>query len=360
MAKQNLNSVLAALVLLGLRLISAQESKTDGLLYPRESETREILSLDGMWNFVKSNPFNVTEGLLEEWFASDLRESVNVTKMPVPSSFNDLDIDDLTRDHTGTVWYDRTFFVTSSWENLRVWLRFGSVHYEANVWVNGEHVVQHTFGHLPFEVEVTDHLYYGKENRITVLCDNTLTLTTIPQGQISQPTGDNGVVSIQQYNFDFFNYAGIHRPVQLYTTPATYIKELNIDSFIDDDGHGHVNFEIVTNDNGMTNSAVVNIYDKETTLVTSQSVDGEMRGVAIINDVKKWWPYLMNSDPGYMYTMEVKLSTQSQDEIDVYRMKFGVRNIRWTSTEFLVNEKPVYFRGLGLHEDADVRKTFCR
>lgn len=27
-------------------------------------------------------------------------------------------------------------------------------------------------------------------------------------------------------NFDFFNYAGIHRPVKIYTTPQSYIKDI--------------------------------------------------------------------------------------------------------------------------------------
>jgi beta-glucuronidase len=30
------------------------------------------------------------------------------------------------------------------------------------------------------------------------------------------------------YNFDFFNYAGIHRPVYLYTTPVTFIDDLTV------------------------------------------------------------------------------------------------------------------------------------
>jgi len=30
------------------------------------------------------------------------------------------------------------------------------------------------------------------------------------------------------YNFDFFNYAGIHRPVYLYTTPETYIDDIDV------------------------------------------------------------------------------------------------------------------------------------
>lgn len=54
--------------------------------------------------------------------------------MPVPSSYNDISEDNNLRDHVGTVWYDRKFFVSASWaQNKRVWIRFGSVHYEAYV-----------------------------------------------------------------------------------------------------------------------------------------------------------------------------------------------------------------------------------
>ena len=183
--------------------------------------------------------------------------------MPVPSSYNDILEDDKLRDHVGTVWYERKFFVPKSWQSQRVWVRFGSVHYEAYVWINGDLVVRHAFGHLPFEAEISSHLKYAQENRITVLCDNVLLQTTIPQGKIVEQDSDSGKDIIQQYSFDFFNYAGIHRSVQLYTTPPVYVKELILDSTVDDDGHGHVNFKIITNDNQTSNYATVTIYDKK-------------------------------------------------------------------------------------------------
>lgn len=39
---------------------------------------------------------------------------------------------------------------------------------------------------------------------------------------------------------------------------------------------------------------------------------------------------------------------------DVYRLPVGIRTIRWTNTQLLLNEKPVYIRGVGKHEDSDV------
>ncbi|KAJ6627037.1 Beta-glucuronidase [Pseudolycoriella hygida] len=335
---------------------SVYDVRITGLLYPFESETREVVSLDGMWDFARSDTDKPSEGLQELWFSKDLWRSVNTTNIPVPSSFNDLDVFEKSRDHVGPVWYERKFFVPLSWSAQSVWLRFGSVHYEARVWINGDFVVQHTFGHLPFEVEVTNRLIFGKENRITVLCDNSLTSVSIPQGNIVEAHGDYGNVLLQQYDFDFFNYAGIHRSVHIYTTPKTYIKELNVDTSVDDDGHGHVTFEVISNERSITIFVKVNIYDKDMSLVASQFVaDGGMRGVILINNVRKWWPYLMDADPGYLYTIEARLSTEGQEDIDIYRKKFGVRTLRWTDREFLINEKPVYFRGFGKHEDSDIR-----
>jgi hypothetical protein len=46
---------------------------------------------------------------------------------------------------------------------------------------------------------------------------------------------DSGLKIVQDYKFDFFNYAGIHRSVVLYTTPSIYIDDISINTLIDDD-----------------------------------------------------------------------------------------------------------------------------
>ena len=35
-------------------------------------------------------------------------------------------------------------------------------------------------------------------------------------------------VVTQEYTFDFFNYAGIHRSVKLYRTPAMYLSDITV------------------------------------------------------------------------------------------------------------------------------------
>lgn len=56
-----------------------------------------------------------------------------VIQMPVPSSYNDITTSREIRDHVGAVWYQRLFFVPSTWQEQRVFVRFGSVNYLAQV-----------------------------------------------------------------------------------------------------------------------------------------------------------------------------------------------------------------------------------
>src|SRR6185312_5334721 len=101
------------------------------MLYPQESESREVKDLSGIWNF-KVDPRGT--GQRDTWFAAPLVEPIS---MPVPASYNDITQDAAIRDHIGDVWYERTFFVPGGWTGKRVCLRFASAEHTAVVWVNG-------------------------------------------------------------------------------------------------------------------------------------------------------------------------------------------------------------------------------
>ena len=40
--------------------------------------------------------------------------------------------------------------------------------------------------------------------------------------------------------------------------------------------------------------------------------------------------------------------------LDTYTLKVGIRTITWSNTTIYINEKPLYLRGFGMHEDSDV------
>ncbi|XP_024082283.1 beta-glucuronidase isoform X2 [Cimex lectularius] len=334
-----------------------------GILYPRESENREVKSLNGVWKFRLSKYPN--EGYNKHWYSYPLEKTGDVIDMPVPASYNDITEDKEIRDHVGVVWYDRTVYVPKSWQEKgqKVWIRFGSVHYYTDVWVNGNKVVTHEIGHLPFQAEITENLHFGQKNLITVAVNNTLNIETIPQGQVQELYTLNGTKQVQTYTFDFFNYAGIHRSVVLYTTPANYIQDITIYTEIAR-SNGLVYFNITfSNPPSQTflGHCYINLLDAEGTIVATISKDiqntNEYLGKLDVPNAKFWWPYLMDSNPGYLYTFEVKLSSihKGAEIEDEYRLPIGIRTLEWTDTSFYINNKPIYLRGFGKHEDSDIR-----
>jgi len=99
-------------------------------------------------------------------------------------------------------------------------------------WVNGMQVMSHSGGHLPFEAQVNSVLNFTSSNRITVAVNNTLTPHTLPPGSITYYNNSHYPPGyfVQNYQFDFFNYAGIHRHIQLYTTPLRYIDDITVNT----------------------------------------------------------------------------------------------------------------------------------
>lgn len=172
-------------------------------------------------------------------------------------------------------------------------------------------------------------------------------------------SSDNNETSIvQTYTFDFFNYAGIHRSVVLYTTPKIHIFDIITTTNIIEH-RGRIFYQVVTNKTDETDLKLfvtIRIRDREGQIVAeNRSPENDLKGYIEIKNVKAWWPYLMHPEPGYLYTMECFLSSDVQENLDVYRLKIGVRSLHWNSKEFLINGKPIYFRGFGRHEDSDVR-----
>nr|XP_037868215.1 beta-glucuronidase isoform X1 [Bombyx mori] len=324
-----------------------------GALYPRATETRDLRTLDGIWSF-RPSPADPEFGYRNGWYAQDLEKTGSVIHMPVPSSYNDVGEDASLRDHVGLVWYDRRFHVPPWWQTAkqRVWVRFSSVHYAAEVFVNGKSVTYHEIGHLPFEVEITDVVNYNTSNLLTVAVDNTLLSDTVPQGYVKQIIDFDKVRQEQTYTFDFFNYAGIHRTVFLYSTPQVYIDDVIVNTDI----QGFTGFVVynVTHKGPTTEDVLclIQVFDKSDTQVVASN---ECAGLLEIANARFWWPYLMNPEPGYLYTFRASLISRRGDIIDTYSQKIGIRTVTWTNTTIYLNSKPLYLRGFGMHEDSDLR-----
>ncbi len=182
------------------------------MLRPQDTAFRERKSLNGIWQFALDGEGVGRSG---RWFAGPLP---GARPMAVPASFNDIVADASVRDFFGDVWYQTTVRVPRGWAERRIVLNFESATHRATVWVDEVELGGHEGGYTPFEFDVTDHVTPGGEARITVRVNNTLSFQSVPPGVIEDtPDGKR-----QRYFHDFFNYAGLHRTVWLYSTGRTY------------------------------------------------------------------------------------------------------------------------------------------
>ena len=310
------------------------------MLYPEQNEARLKLSLDGTWAFALGS-------CVEDQF-DPAKPLPDAQPIAVPASYNDQnDQTTALRRHYGWAWYQRKVTLPTFCAGQRVVLRFGSVTHTAKVWLNGQLIAQHKGGFTPFEADVTALLRPGETVLLTVACDNRVNHSTLPvgneDGQLAFFGSDNaGLPRVEaakraaapqnRPNFDFFNYAGIHRPVVLYTTPKEYIEDVTVVPAVD----GTVQYAVKT-----TGSAPVHVTVLDADGNAVASAEGT-EGTITIPEVHLWEPR-----PGtpYLYTLHITCGA------DVYDQTFGVRSIEVRGTQVLLNGKPLYFKGFCKHED---------
>ncbi len=307
------------------------------MLYPRLTASRALIDLSGIWNLQLDKSDTFTEALAE----SSLKTPMTIA---VPASYNDQKEGEEFRDHYGWAWYETCFFLPDYMKTQRIVLRFGAVTQSAKVYVNGKLLCEHKGGFLPFEAELTDKLADG-ENRLTVAVDNRVNHTTLPVGSESGGNMLSGLIpempgvtpKKQNYpNFDFFNYAGITRPVKIYTTPKNYIKDITLVPTVGENT-ATVQYKVDTVGAG----DVQLLIRTEEGKIVAEATGKE--GSVVIPDVILWQP-----GNAYLYTAEVRFAD------DCYSEPFGIRTVEVRGTEFLINGKPFYFKGFGKHEDSAI------
>ena len=305
------------------------------MLAPHDTSTRERKSLDGLWKFSLDAD---GAGRRDGWWNG---LPAGAREMPVPASYNDVYPEAAVHDHIGEVWYETVVWVPARWADERIVLHFESATHRAVVWVNDTQVAEHEGGYTPFEADVTDVVHQGAENRLTVAVDNVLTWQSIPPGLVEEtPDGRR-----QRYFHDFFNYAGLHRPVWLYTTPRAHIADVTVVSGMDG-STGTVRYDVATE----------SADDLEVRVALRDSAGSEVAratgsaGELSVDDVHPWWP-----GEGYLYELAVELWGDGEEPVDSYTLAVGVRTVEISGTSFLINGEPFYFRGFGKHEDSVLR-----
>ncbi len=287
--------------------------------YPRPiMERGDWLNLNGLWKYAiqpvgKQKPINFTGDILVP-FA--VESSLSGVQKRVGKE-NEL-------------WYQREFTVPAKWKNSKVLLHFGAVDWEADIWVNGVKVGQHTGGYTPFSFDITPALSSGS---------NTLEV------KVWDPTDDGYQPRGKQVNKPqgiwYTPVTGIWQTVWLEPVPETYIENLRITPDID---KNILMVEALTNRCTLTGRVEVKVKEGANVVATGQSINNLPVEVPMPENVKLWSP-----DSPHLYDLEVVLwdGSKQLDKVESYAAmrKFSMKRDDKGIVRLQLNNKDLFHFG---------------
>lgn len=283
------------------------------MLFPKISKSRNVVNLNGIWDFAFVNETYIPHTPL-----------VKPIPMAVPGSVNELTTNKNEKNHCGIVVYEKNIILPHN-KKERLFLRIGAACHICNVYINGEFVCEHNGGFLPIDTEITK--FANKQMRLSILLDNRLSFQTLPIGEIK-----NGR---QVIHHDFYNYFGIHRDVVIYSTPEERIKDIFIEPVYENDYHKL--FYRLELDNYEDEKIKVEVIDENNEIVATSD---KLKDIIEIKN-----PILWDIRDSHLYRLHVTTSLDDYEEI------FGIRKVEIKDSAIYLNDKKVYLKGFGKHED---------
>ncbi|MBQ7421669.1 MAG: beta-galactosidase [Prevotella sp.] len=249
--------------------------------------------------------------------------------------------------------YRRMFRVPESWKSGQTFLRFEGVQSAFYVWINGERVGYSQGSMESSEFNVTKYL----------------------------KTGDN-LIAVEVYKYsdasyledqDFWRFGGIHRDVVLYHTPDVRLSDFAVRTV---KGEGD-SFSLQINprlsvygaETGDGYRVVATLSDADGRVVATTDADAESildraHKASLMN---KWYPqrgprkfnrmettvenpHLWTAETPYLYTLRLALKDSLGRTHEQLEHKMGFRWLEISDGQFLVNGRPVRFRGVNRHE----------
>jgi len=238
----------------------------------------------------------------------------------VPGDFN-TQMPELTY-FEGTVWYKKTFSNNLK-SGHRLFLHFGAVNYKSDVYLNGNLIGSHEGGFTPFQFEITKALKEGT-NTIVVKVNNNRVGDGIPG------TG-----------YDWFNYGGITRDVNLIETDNSFI----VDYFVQLKKHSlnEVLGWVKLNGSQPAQKVSVKIPELGIDYRTQANSEG-LAEVKFASKFKLWSP-----ENPKLYSVII------QSETDTVADQIGFRSMETKGAQIMLNGKPVFLKGVNIHEENPYR-----
>lgn len=286
---------------------------------------RETRSLNGSWHF----QVDVYDTFLRKRFFEENTMDAQGRQVPVDFSFDtwetitvpsnwNTEIESC-RYYEGSTVYVRNFDWKTDTDKKRIFLRIGAANYECRVWLNGILMGRHKGGFTPFYVELTEYLQ--AYNRLILMVNNQRCREAVPS-----------------LNFDWFNYGGIYRDVELVQVPECFIKDMF--AALKPDGTFHT-ILLRAQLSEAREQIPCRFQIRELGVDVTALTDSQ--GIAGVEVQAQ--PVLWNCENPVCY--EVTLSTPLDNVSDMV----GFREIRVRGKEIVLNGKSIFLKGVCCHEE---------
>jgi len=247
----------------------------------------------------------------------------------------------------GLAWYWCKFSApVNPHKNGRYILKFNSVDYICDVWLNDVHLGRHEGAESPFEFDITNLIKSEGANRLALRVLNPtikeidgVSYANIPYGFKSEPLTPGFLYSV----------GGIMEPVELLLTSALRLTDVFV---MPDPATGEIRVS-ATVINGSDETRFGSVSLKVTAkggkdLIAESSVKGEyMQGatktealVTVIN------PHLWDLNDPYLYEVSVGVQESGSVSQDESVIRCGFRDFRVDNGSFTLNGKGVFIIGL--------------
>jgi hypothetical protein len=306
----------------------AQRKKTT------EGPNTLAVSLDSGW-LIATDPNNV--GRDQAWFRAP-QPGAKATRVPSV-------LQETFPAYHGLVWYWLQFKPEPQpFVNGRYLLRFNSVDYLADVWLNSVHLGSHEGSETPFVLDATDLIRPGTINTLSLRVLN-------PDNQpidgivLAETPHRNKVVRFG--NGSSFDYGGILLPVELLLTPAVRIASLHLRP---DWKTGQVQIDgEVNNASTRTHTAQVNFSITRTTMDEPLLADATSFTVppgdsSVHHEMQVTNHRLWQLDDPCLYRLQARLQTMDGGDIHEASTCYGFRDFRVVDGYFRLNGRRIFLK----------------
>jgi beta-galactosidase len=256
-------------------------------------------------------------------------------------------------------WYRVTFSVPPGWSSRQVSIKFGSVNYLADVWLNGTYLGYHEGGTTPFALDPGKALLIGVPNALAV--------------RVIDPRLGSRVDILPWGLSDWWDYAGITGPVWLEAANPAHVVRADVVPHLDAADLSVVvqNSGDVAIDNASLSVQVLPAAVKESNLlnanplslvppeadpiatlaIDSMSISAHSvleRGESFVFRAPDLWSLQRPA----LYVLAVYL-TANGDVLDSFYDTFGLRRIQVdpNNPRLLLNGTPTAFTGVAVHDE---------